>query len=100
MLAHIVFFQLKDASPEAVTRQIDACQKHLTDHEGTLFFAVGTRTPDLLREVNDRDFHVALHVIFDSRESHDRYQAHERHLQFIAENKDNWQQVRVFDSDA
>ena len=48
--------------------------------------------------MNDTDFHVALHVVFASREAHDVYQTHPRHLQFIAENKDSWKQVRVFDS--
>ena len=30
--------------------------------------------------------------------SHDLYQDAPRHQQFIAENKPNWKQVRVFDS--
>ena len=29
---------------------------------------------------------------------HDRYQDDAAHLQFIAENRDNWKNVRVFDS--
>ena len=57
----------------------------------------GTRIADLTRPVNVRDFHVGLHVIFSSRKAHDEYQVDARHQQFIAENKDSWQQVRVFD---
>jgi hypothetical protein len=49
--------------------------------------------------VNDRDFDVALQVMFSDRAAHDRYQTDERHLAFIAENKANWQRVRVFDAD-
>ena len=37
------------------------------------------------REVNDQDFEVALHVVFTNKEAHDKYQTHERHLQFIKE---------------
>ena len=99
MLAHIVFFTLHDGSEDAVQRLIDSCQQHLNHHEGTVFFAVGRRNPDLAREVNDQDFHVALHVVFSDRAAHDAYQVSPRHQQFIAENKDTWARVRVFDSD-
>ena len=98
MLTHNVFFALKDNSAEATAAMIGACRKYLTDHPGTMFFAVG-KASDLDREVNDRDFDVALHVIFESREAHDAYQKSPRHLEFIAENKDGWKKVRVFDSD-
>jgi hypothetical protein len=98
MLAHNVYFSLKDASPAARQRLIAACQKYLSGHPGTVFFAVGGRAEALARDVNDRDFDVALHVIFTDQEAHDRYQAAPLHHQFIAENKDTWKKVRVFDS--
>ena len=99
MLGHMVYFTLKDNSPEAVDRLLAACKHYLTGHPGTTFFAVGTRTPDLARPVNVQDFDVALQLVFDDRAAHDVYQTHERHLSFIAENKDNWSQVRVLDAD-
>ena len=97
-LAHIVYFTLKDDSKEAIERLITSCQKYLRGHDGVLSFAVGTLVPDLEREVNDRDFHVSLVVVFEDRTAHDLYQEHPRHLQFIDESKDNWKSVRVFDS--
>ncbi len=99
MLAHNVYFALVDNSPEAVERLEGACKKYLSDHPGVVFFAAGRLNPDLEREVNARDFDVALHVVFDGRESHDAYQEAPGHLQFIEEQKDNWKNVRVFDSD-
>lgn len=99
MLAHVVYFTLKDRSPAGVERQLDACRKYLTGHEGAVFFGVGTRTPDLSREVNDKDFDVGLHVVFKDRASHDAYQTHPRHVRFIEENKPHWARVRVFDAD-
>ncbi len=99
MLAHMVYFKLTDSSPTGVERQIAACRNYLTDHAGTLFFGVGTRTPDLSREVNDKDFDVGLHVVFKNRAAHDAYQVSPRHVQFIEENKPNWAKVRVFDAD-
>jgi hypothetical protein len=53
---------------------------------------------ELDRPVNDRDFDVALHVYFKDRASHDKYQEHPRHKQFIEEQQGNWKKVRVFDS--
>ncbi len=98
-LAHMVYFKLKDSTPEAIESLAAACRKYLTGHPGTVYFGVGTLVPDLDRPVNQRDFDVALQVVFDSRSAHDAYQVAPRHLQFIEENKPNWAQVRVFDAD-
>jgi hypothetical protein len=97
-IAHMVFFKLKDASPKAKQKLVDACDKYLSKHPGTVYYSAGVRAEEMDREVNDSDFHVALHVVFANKEAHDAYQKHERHLKFIDENKDNWDGVRVFDS--
>jgi hypothetical protein len=98
MLAHNVFFTLNDNSDAARNKLIEACRRHLAGHPGTLFFAVGTIAAELARPVNDRQFDVALHVVFDGKATHDAYQEHPRHSRFIEESKANWKQVRVFDS--
>lgn len=98
MLAHMVYFSLKDNSPEATQKLVDACKKYLTKHEGEVFFAAGTLAKDLKREVNDTDFDVALHIVFQNKAAHDKYQVAPRHEEFIKENKSNWKKVRVFDS--
>ena len=98
MLAHNVYFSLKDNSSSAKEKLLTACKKYLTGHQGTVFFACGMLAQEMRREVNDRDFEVALHVIFQDQAAHDKYQAASRHQQFIAENKENWKKVRVFDS--
>jgi hypothetical protein len=98
MLCHDVYFSLKDNSPAAKQKLVDACKKYLTKHDGEVFFAAGTLCEALNRPVNDRDFDVALHIVFKDQASHDKYQDAPRHKQFIEENKDNWKKVRVFDS--
>ena len=97
-IAHNVYFSLKDDSAEAKQALVAACKKYLTKHEGTAFFGAGTLARELDREVNDRDFDVALHIVFKDMAAHDKYQSHPRHLQFIEENRANWTKVRVFDS--
>jgi len=98
MLSHSVFFTLKDRTPGTRTALVQSCLRNLTGHPGTGFFACGVLEESLQRPVNVRDFDVGLHVIFASKADHDAYQVHPRHLQFIAENKADWKQVRVFDS--
>ncbi len=98
MLAHNVYFILRDSSDTAKTRLIDACHKYLKDHPGEVFFAAGMLAGDLDREDNDRDFDVALHIVFKGRADHDRYQQDQKHRKFIQENQANWARVRVFDS--
>jgi carbonic anhydrase len=98
MLAHMVYFSLNDNSAEARDKLVAACRRHLSGHEGTVFFAAGTLAGEFDRPVNDRDFDVALHVVFKDKAAHDQYQIAPRHLQFIEENKANWKKVRVFDS--
>jgi hypothetical protein len=98
VLAHDVYFTLRDASPEAKQKLVDACRRHLAGHPGTVFFATGVRAGELAREVNDQGYDVSLHVYFRDKAAHDVYQEHARHKQFIAEMNANWKAVRVFDS--
>lgn len=98
MLAHDVYFSLNDNSPRAREKLVAACKKYLSDHPGTVWFAAGPLAGDLNRDVNDREFDVALHVVFQNKAAHDRYAKAEKHLKFIEENKANWKKVRVFDS--
>lgn len=99
MLAHMVYFTLKDKSQEAIDKLCASAKEHLSGHPGEVLFAIGTRTPDLDREVNDKEFDVALQLVFKSRQDQDNYQVHDRHTAFIEANKDNWAKVRVFDAD-
>lgn len=98
MLAHMVFFNLKDSTPENREKLVAACKKYLSDHPGTIYFSAGSRAEELARDVNDKDFDVALHLVFKDKAAHDVYAEAPRHLEFINQNKDGWAKVRVFDS--
>ena len=98
MLAHNVFFALKDKSDPARSALVAACRKYLVNHPGVIFFACGTIAEELSRPVNDREFDVSLHIVFKDQAAHDVYQDAPLHNQFVAENRDGWAKVRVFDS--
>jgi Stress responsive A/B Barrel Domain len=97
-IAHMVYFTLKDKSPAARKKLVDACKKYLDKHDGTVYFSAGVVSDDFKREVNVRDWDVALHLVFKDKAAHDKYQDHPRHTKFIEENRDNWEKVRVFDA--
>ena len=98
MLAHIVYFTLHDPTPENQQKMVAACQKYLTGHPGEVFFSAGT-CADYSREVNDRDYEIALIVVFQDHAAHDAYQAAPRHQEFISQCRAMWKKVRVFDAD-
>lgn len=98
-LSHDVYFSLKDASPAACQKLVADCHARLARIDGVVYFAAGTRDVELTRDVNDQGYDVSLHVFFATRAAHDAYQTAPEHVAFIEANKDNWQGVRVFDSD-
>ena len=97
-LAHNVFFTLKDSSDEAVDTLIEECYTYLKDNPGILYFSVGSLVKEHNRDVNVRDFHVGLHIVFENKSYHDKYQEAEKHITFVERNKGNWAQARVFDT--
>lgn len=99
MIAHNVYFTLRDDSAESRSEFASSCAEYLGRIPGIVFFATGTRAEEFQREVNDLEFHVGLHVMLRDRAAHDVYQEHERHLAFIEANQGKWAAVRVFDSE-
>lgn len=97
-LFHNVFFTLKDPTPANIEKLVALCHKYLAKHPGVVYYSAGTLVSELRREVNDQDFHVALHVGFKDKAAHDLYQVAPDHLKFIEEGKPGWAKVRVFDS--
>ncbi len=97
-ISHNVYFALKDASAEAKTKLVASLKKYLSKPEGSIAFAAGTRGDEFTSPVNDKDFDVVLLLVFKNKEAFDKYVKSESHTQFVAENKDNWKAVRVFDS--
>lgn len=97
-LAHIVFFTLAESNDANRAKLIEGCKKHLDGHEGVVYFGVGVNAPEYDRPVNDRDYDVALHLIFKTAKDQDVYQTHPRHVKFVEECQGLWNKVRVFDS--
>ena len=97
-LAHMVYFKVKDEPADARQELVAACGKYLEGHEGTVYFSVGVLADEFKREVNDREFDVALHLVFANKNAHDAYLVHPRHVKFVKDYKPLWSKARVFDS--
>jgi Stress responsive A/B Barrel Domain len=97
-VAHDVFFELKDKSAEAKKKLVDACYKYLKSHDGVLSFSAGVRAEEVKEKVSAADWDVGLHIVFKDKASLDKYARHPDHLKFIAENRENWKGVKVYDS--
>ncbi len=98
VFAHEVYFTLNESTPETRQQLVGACQTYLSGHDGTVFFATGTRATEKTRDVNDTDFDVSLHLYFRDEAAHNAHQEHPRHKEFIEKMKSNWKAMRVFDA--
>ncbi len=94
----MVFFKLADPSAESREHFAGLCHKYLAKIPGIAYFSVGGLADDLDRDVNDKDFDIALHVVFRDRQAYDVYATHPQHLKLIEMGKPLWTNVRVFDS--
>ena len=96
-LSHVVCFKLKDASADSITSFVAACKKHLDIPALQQHFYV-TTLAHYTRPVNDREFDVALNIVFKTPAAHDEYQAGAAHHAFMHECEPLWSKARVFDS--
>jgi len=97
-LAHSVIFTLKDQSTKSREAFVAICDKYLTSHKGAVSYTCGTIAEDVKEPVSDREFDVAVHVVFEDKGALAEYLKSERHDQFVAQIKDKIAKVRVFDS--
>ena len=95
-LSHDVYFRLVDPTPEDVNGLVEACLS-LNRIAGIVELSAGTREESLAREVNQTDFHVALHVVFVDKAAHDAYQDDPIHTGFVEAWGEKFANVRVFD---
>jgi quinol monooxygenase YgiN len=98
MLAHMVYFSLHEPTAENKDKMLAACHKYLRGQPGVVLYAAGT-CAHYDRPVNDRDFDIALQLVFADQAAHDAYQNAPQHLEFIEKHKPMWKRVRVFDAD-
>lgn len=82
MFSHIVVFWTDPARPNAAEELIAGAERLLRPIPGILHFHVGKMAPSLRLGV-DQSYQVALNLVFPDRQTHDAYQAHPQHVEFV-----------------
>ena len=82
MYSHIVIFWTDTTQPDAADKLIAGANKHLRTIPGILQYHIGRMSPSL-RPVVDQSYHVALNLIFTSKQAEQEYQTHPQHLEFV-----------------
>ena len=99
MIVHDVYFTLLDPTPENREALVREGFTWLKGHPGMVAFSAGVRAAEMQRDVNEQDWDVSMHSVFQDNAAHDAYQSSSpRHAEFAARNKKGWKKVRVFDS--
>lgn len=96
-LSHDVFFTLKPESVENAGRLANACMG-LSEIPGVTHLTAGLRDELQVRDVNDLDFHVALHVEFVDQAAYEGYGPHPVHQTLLTNFGDMFQSVVVYDA--
>lgn len=99
MLVHTVFFWLKKELSADQAAQFRAGVERLKDINHAEAVYVGTPAQTAERPVIDQSYGVCLTVILKDIPAHDAYQADPIHQEFIAQFKDSWEAVKVYDAD-
>lgn len=97
MFSHVVIFWTKPDVPNAAEELIEGIQRYLRGIPGILHFHVGRMVPSH-RDVVDQSYQVGLSVVFPDKATHDAYQVHPQHLEFVEKVfKRVCDRVRVYD---
>jgi hypothetical protein len=95
MILHNVFFWLKTPEPTTISEFIEELKK-LEKIAEVKQLHIGVPAP-IIRAVVDNSYSVALTVFFMDLKGHDAYQIHEEHKLFLANNKEKWSKVQIYD---
>ncbi|MFU8848238.1 MAG: Dabb family protein [Opitutales bacterium] len=99
MLVHTVFFWLKKELSADQVAQFRTGVERLKGINYAEAVYVGTPADTATRPVIDSSYDVCLTVILKDIPAHDAYQADPIHQEFIAQFKDSWDTVKVYDAD-
>lgn len=95
MILHNVFFWLKITNGDSVSEFMSELQK-LDKIQEIKQIHIGVPAP-IIRPVVDNSYTVALTVFFVDLKGHDAYQVHPLHKEFLANNKEKWSKVQIYD---
>ena len=99
MLIHTVLFWLKKDLDDDQVAQFRQGLAKLQDIQSAEAVYVGTPSATPERPVIDRSYDYCLTVILKNIPAHDAYQADSLHQEFLANFKEFWDAVKIYDAD-
>lgn len=96
-ISHDVFFTLKPEAASDAGRLANACMA-LREIPGVVHLTAGLRAEAATRDVNEQDYHVALHVEFEDQAAYDGYGPHPAHQALLANFGEMFETVVVYDA--
>lgn len=97
MFVHFVLFWMKPGSTDAARAKLMQDAKDYLGRIPTVRHLWAGKPAMTPREVVDNSYDVGLCVVLDDSAGHDVYQIHELHKDFIAQNKEHWDRVQIYD---
>jgi len=82
MFSHIVIFWTNPKQPNAADGFIAGANQYLRPISGVLHFHIGKMARSH-RAVVDQSYQVALNLVFPDKKTHDNYQLHPLHVEFV-----------------
>jgi hypothetical protein len=100
MLIHVVYFWLTDDAPAGeATKLAESCRTLLGKIPTVRQLWAGGPADTPKREKIDASYAVGLIVVLDDAgRSHDVYQEHPLHKEFIERHQRYWKKVQIYDS--
>ena len=99
MLVHNVLFWLrKDLDGAEITEfRMGLESLKSIEHAEHIFIGSPARVPE--RPVLEVSYDFCLTVVLKDIAAHDAYQAHETHQRFLAQHKEKFKRIKVYDAD-
>lgn len=82
MFTHVVIFWTNPELPTAADELVAGAEQYLRAIPGITGFQIGRMVPSH-RAVVDQTYQVGLCVSFPDKQTHDEYQVHPLHLEFV-----------------
>ena len=95
---HHVFFWLNNPDDPEDRAEFEKGIEELLEVPQIKKYHVGTPADTDHRDVVDGSYTYSYMVFFEDKESHDTYQEHPIHQEFIDEYKHLWEKVKVYDA--
>ena len=99
-LVHDTYFGLADRRPKTREVFLSSLQRYLSParHRGMVEFRLSCRAVEMKRRVNDREFDVLMHMVFEDLEAYNKYRESDPHNEWIDLYGSLSSDRRVFDS--